>query len=652
MKDNNKTKELLLKELTELRQRIIDLEKEKNKLNDVKHTLVQSEKRYRDTIESISDGLFVLTEPDLTVTYINAAAERITHRKAADVVGKPLFDTFHEARGSIFEKNYRRAIKERKFISFENYIGEVDYANWYEVRVFPTKEGITVFFQAVTERKKGEESLRLFRSLIDKSNDSIFLINPETSHILDVNEKSCDELGYSRKELLEMKITDIEAILPDEFSWKNHVIKLKETGTMLLEGIHKRKDGSTFPTEINISFVHMENKDFMVAVARSTIERQKLQEELRRSHKLESIGILAGGIAHDFNNLLTAMTNNIYLAEKRIDRTGDAFDLLERVRKSISIASNLTYQLLTFAKGGSPVKETASIVNLIRGNAEFTLRESNVKCNYTVPENLWTVEVDSGQMSQVIQNLIINAYQSMPEGGILEVAIENVLIDSEAHVPASNGKYVKVVFTDHGTGISEDHLQKIFDPFFTTKDMGRGLGLAVTHSIIKNHEGHISVASRIGEGTTFTIYLPATEKQIAGQTCYENIPFKGEGKILIMDDDEMVRDSLGQMLEVAGYSVEFAKDGNEAIETFKKAKELSHPFDAVILDLTIPGGMGGKEAMIKLFEIDPEVKGIVSSGYATDPLMSDFEKYGFRGVIKKPYNVPELFKVLHQAVKQ
>ncbi len=379
-------------------------------------------------------------------------------------------------------------------------------------------------------------------------------------------------------------------------------------------------------------------------------EQEKLEIELQKSHRLESIGILAGGIAHDFNNILSAMMNNVFLARSNLDRDCDAFRNLENVERAIINATNLTQQLLTFSRGGEPIKETASIIDIIRENADFTLRGSNVRCKYYFPENPWPVDVDKGQISQVIQNVIINADQSMPEGGIILCKVENVSISRDTNMPIHAGMYLQISFKDHGAGISKDHIHKIFDPFFSTKKAGRGLGLAVCFSIIKKHEGHILVDSLSGEGTTFTIYLPASEKEVTGKAAPEIIPASGEGRVLIMDDENMLRNSLAEILRAQGYEVESATDGNDAIELYTKAMESSTPFDAVILDLTVPGGMGGREALKKLLSMDPAVKAIVSSGYSTDPVMSDYKKYGFSGMVAKPFKVKELYRIVHEVM--
>jgi PAS domain S-box-containing protein len=388
----------------------------------------------------------------------------------------------------------------------------------------------------------------------------------------------------------------------------------------------------------------------VVLVFQDITEKQKLEEELFRSQKLESVGVLAGGIAHDFNNLLTAILGNISLAKIYLSPQNKIFNMLSDAETASLRARDLTQQLLTFSKGGAPVKKPSSIVGLIKDSASFILSGSKVHCEFDMPEDLWPVEIDEGQMSQVINNLIINADQAMPQGGIIQVTCKNVMVTREDKLPVKEGKYIKVSITDQGMGISEIHFGKIFDPYFTTKEKGRGLGLATVYSIIKNHDGHISVESRLGVGTTFHIYLPASEARIPVQKIEDKKPLAGKGRILIMDDEEVVRNVAGLMLNNLGYETGFAKDGNEAIELYNKARESGQPFDAVIMDLTIPGGMGGVEAIKILTDMDPEIKAIVSSGYSNDPVMANFREYGFSGAVSKPYKVKELLDTLNDII--
>jgi CheY-like chemotaxis protein len=326
---------------------------------------------------------------------------------------------------------------------------------------------------------------------------------------------------------------------------------------------------------------------------------------------------------------------------------------LVEVEKATLRAKRLTEQLLTFAKGGAPIKKTISIAELIKDSVRLALVGSNVSCEFFMPENLWSAEADEGQLSQVINNLIINAKQAMPNGGIINVSVENINLESEpGHaLYLKDGRYVKITVQDQGIGIPKQHLNRIFDPYFTTKQKGSGLGLAACYSIIKNHDGYITVDSELGVGTTFTIYLPSSEREISEKADKEEKALLVNGKILVMDDEEVVREIIGEMLYHIGCEVEFAIDGQEAIELYKRARESEKPFDAVILDLTVPGGMGGKDAMKALLQIDPGVRAVVSSGYSSDPIMSEFEGYGFRDVLAKPYNLGELSKTLNQVIK-
>jgi signal transduction histidine kinase/ActR/RegA family two-component response regulator len=411
--------------------------------------------------------------------------------------------------------------------------------------------------------------------------------------------------------------------------------------------------GNTLWMELNAILIKWKGKAATLIFVRDITERKQLEEERQRVEKLESIGTLAGGIAHDFNNLLTGILGNITLAQRYVEPESQVADrLLEAERASLR-AKDLTQQLLTFSTGGAPVKKTASIAELLQESATFALRGSKVRCEFSLPDDLWPVEVDEGQMSQVITNLILNADQAMPGGGTINIRAENTVIKGKGDLPLPKGNYIKITVKDQGIGIPKKHLAKIFDPYFTTKQKGSGLGLATAYSIIKNHGGYITVESEVGVGTTFYIYLPASKKPAPVKAkAKKEAPVRGKGRILVMDDEEMIRKMLSKMLPLDGYDVELAKDGAEAVELYKKARESGQPFDAVIMDLTIPGGMGGKEAIKKLLEIDPDVKAIVSSGYATDPIMADFKKYGFSAVVTKPYSFGELEKTLRNMLTE
>ncbi len=388
----------------------------------------------------------------------------------------------------------------------------------------------------------------------------------------------------------------------------------------------------------------------VVLAFRDITEKEKMEKDLLRIQKLESIGILASGIAHDFNNLLTAIFGNISLAKMYMEQGDRAFERLTEAERASMQAKGLTEQLLAFARGGAPVLKDVAIQQLLKDSVGFVLRGSNVTHELTVPDDLWPVEIDVGQISQVIGNLVINGAQAMPEGGTVKVNAENLFLDTENGLPMQPGTYVKISIADQGIGISWEHLQKVFDPYFTTKQEGHGLGLAISNFIIKAHGGHISVESQMGVGTTFFIYLPASPEKTITKDVAEKRLITGHGRILLMDDEEIVRELVCEMLKNIGYDVTVAKDGAEVVELYKTAQETSQTFDAIITDLTVPGGMGGKEAVRKLTEIDPGAKVIISSGYSSDPVMADFRKYGFSGAIAKPYRIKELSEVLHEVM--
>ena len=386
-------------------------------------------------------------------------------------------------------------------------------------------------------------------------------------------------------------------------------------------------------------------------------ERKVTEEELLKAKKLESIAALSGGIAHDYNNLLTSIMGNISLAQTYLEHDDKIYGLLNEAQHASILAKALTRKLITFSRGGAPIKKTAPISPLVKRATEFSLSGSNIKCEFHIPDELWLVEIDETQIGQAIYNLVMNAREAMLDGGTIRVSAENTNI-TDGVPTLKEGKYVKIFFKDEGIGIPKKNLKKIFDPYFSTKEMGTqkgmGLGLSICHSIIKGHSGDVDVESQKGAGATFNIYLPASDGKISKEKPEKSQKKAthaiGKGRILVMDDEKMIRHLAGEILSYLGYEVSFSKDGAKAIEIYKDAMESGEPFDAVILDLTVRGGMGGKEAIRKLMEIDPHVTGIVSSGYSDDSVMTDFEKYGFKGVVAKPYSVHEVSVVLGEVI--
>ncbi len=384
----------------------------------------------------------------------------------------------------------------------------------------------------------------------------------------------------------------------------------------------------------------------VVLVFRDVTEQLKTDEELFKIRKLESVGVLAGGIAHDFNNILTGLFGNIELAKMKLSKSHEAYSNIETANQALERATHLTKQLLTFAKGGDPILEAVSLQQVVQTSVSFNLSGSNVKAHLNLPDYLWQIKADEGQISQVIANLTINAKQAMPDGGNIYIEAENIKDYNESTARHLSGDFVKLSIRDKGIGISAKHVERIFDPYFSTKQTGSGLGLATVHSIIARHNGHIRVVSKPDIGTIFTIFLPAEKSshKPAATTHPDPAekPVPASGHILILDDEEMVRNVSAKMLETFGYTVDFAVDGKEAMEKYISSHKSGNSFDIVIMDLTIPGGMGGKEAVNKLLAIDPEAKVIVSSGYSTDPVMANYSEYGFKGRLVKPFQMKPL----------
>jgi len=379
-------------------------------------------------------------------------------------------------------------------------------------------------------------------------------------------------------------------------------------------------------------------------------ERKKSEAILANIQKLESLGLLAGGIAHDFNNILTAILGNLSLLQSELKAGGEALELIREAQEACAMAKGLSHQLLTFAKGGSPVVRVADLRPLIVQSSGFAARGSNARCIFDLGESPLPVSVDSGQVFQVIQNLTINAIQAMPEGGDITIRAAVVVLDDKELPPLAAGRYVRVTVQDQGTGISAETIPGVFDPYFSTKASGRGLGLAVCYSIMTKHGGHISAESKPGSGAVFILHFPLAD--VADLVPQGDCPVRavGSGRVLIMDDEAAIAKVLTRMLASLGYQAESAGDGKEALDVYRQAMLAGKRFDAVIMDLTIPGGMGGKEAIGLLLAFDPDAKVIVSSGYSDDPIMSEYAASGFRGALSKPYDIEDVSEVLRRII--
>ena len=507
----------------------------------------------------------------------------------------------------------------------------------------------------IQEREQAEKALREsennLKIILHSMRVGIAMVDAETHTIIDVNNEAAGMIGDSKDRIIgstchnficpaeegQCPITDLRQ--PADNS-ERELLTVKGVKTPILKTVVPVMLGG--------------RKVLIESFVDITVQK-KIEEERLKLKKLESTGILAGGIAHDFNNLLGAILGNISLAQKYLDPEGDAFPLLKDAERISLRASDLTKQFITFSKGGEPLKKEMIIKDQVINTVSLSLSGSNVRCGFDIDEAVWPVKVDEGQIREVISNIVLNACESMPGGGVLNVSMKNVTVADQEVPSLKKGNYIKISIEDHGKGISDENLSKIFDPYFSTKapgnQKGMGLGLSVCYSVIKNHDGLIAVESKIGKGTTFHIYLPSSRIETPSKGITDGGASSRKAKILVMDDEEMIRDIAGKMLRYMGYEVVLTKDGVEAIRLYKAAKESSQPFDVVMMDLTIPGGMGGGEAVKELLALDPEAVVIASSGHSLDPVMSDFGRYGFRSVIAKPYNVTKIKEVLSMFIK-
>jgi signal transduction histidine kinase/ActR/RegA family two-component response regulator len=485
------------------------------------------------------------------------------------------------------------------------------------------------------EARRAQEMARLelISRAAEQSTEGIAIVDLE-GNLLFLNNAFANMHGYGPEELIGKNLSISHTPDQDE-----------PTETTIL-----CPDGTERPVEVTAHIIQIDGRLVVYQGFRDIWVRKRMEQELGNIQRLQSLGVLAGGIAHDFNNILTAILANVSVARLYGEFDDEISQMLADAEKASLRAQGLTQQLLTFAKGGEPIKRRVRISSLLKESAAFALSGSNTRCEYSMPDEPWVVDADEGQLNQVFQNLVINADQAMPEGGVVRICAENIWIGENERGGLKEGRHVKVSVQDQGSGISEERLPKIFDPFFTTKERGRGLGLAIAFSIVNRHAGHIEVDSALGGGTTVHVYLPAADSTAELGKSVRDEPVRGEGRVLVVDDEEIIRGSAGEVLKRLGYEAGSAKDGREGIALYEKAREEGHPFDVVITDLTIPGELGGKKTVGRLRELDPGAKVIVSSGYSDDPVMSRCREYGFDGVLVKPYKVEGLAAELQRVL--
>ncbi|NWJ48382.1 MAG: PAS domain S-box protein [Chloroflexi bacterium] len=630
--------------------------------------LRQSEASYRLLAHNLPDSAVMVFDGDLRFLVVEGDALERDSFVTKDLEGKTLHEVLPPESVDALLPYYRAALAGIES-TFETSFNERAFL----VKAVPIKDeqgnilsGL-ILSQDITDLKRIEQSLADEKERLSVTLRSIgdAVITTDLKGNITLLNRVAEELtGWRHTEAIGQPLDMVFSLWDKETHqprqsplWETlnsgHVILL-QNNTLLVasDGVERLIMDSCAPIRD-----HSSNIIGAVLVFRDVTEQLKLEQEVQKTSKLESLGVFAGGLAHDFNNLLTGITGYLdlskyYLENSESVQIAELKDFIEQAQIATQRARELTIQLLTFSKGGHPVKQIITLPQIIEESSSFILHGTNVKAVFDLPRDLFAIEADAGQLGQVFQNLVLNSIQAMPQGGIINISAQNLRLGADTLPELGAGLYVQLSFRDGGAGIPHENLLKIFDPYFTTKKAGSGLGLAVCHSIIRQHNGHIEVESVVGKGTTFTIYLPATNQQ-ADSAVRSHIAAVSRltqavtpMKILIMDDEQLLRNLVKQYLQRLGHTVAVAEEGEVAYQLYSTAFEAGQPFDVVLLDLTIPGGMGGKQTMKKLLELDPQVTGVVCSGYSNDPIMSNYMHFGFKAVLPKPYHMADLQRVL------
>ncbi len=634
------------------------------------HALQQSEEKYREIFNAPDDSIFLHDADNGAILDVNQAV--------LDMFGYPYEEAMHLNLGSLSSGTHPYTMKEAlKKITRAKQEGPQLFEwrarrkdgelFWAEVGLkasrFSGRDYVIAIVRNITNRKEAQQNLASERERLAVTLRSIGdgVITTDTrGTVLFLNKVAEQLTGWSNGEAQGKPSTEVFNIINEKTKapCESPVQRVLKSGKIVGLANHTAlidKNGTIRSIADSGAPIRDRRSRIIgvVLVFRDVTHEQKMEDELLRTRKLESVGVLAAGIAHDFNNILSAILGNIDLAERLASSDQHVGALLADARKATERATRLTRQLLTFAKGGEPVKETTNLAQLIREAGDFVLHGTHISIIYSCIDDLWPVSVDVGQTGQVIQNIILNARHAMPEGGIIEVQCTNIEdTPNEALLNIHKGRFVHITIQDHGVGIPQEIIDKIFDPYFTTKQKGSGLGLAICHSIISKHDGYLTVESQAGKGSKFSIYLPAAEHADVEETKQQAIASpSGSARIMVMDDEEMLRKVAESQLLHFGHEVVLVENGNEAVEKYLELMELGTPVDLIIMDLTIPGAMGGKDAVQEILKINPDAKVIVASGYSNDPIMANCKDFGFVASVAKPFNLDELNSTITSALK-
>lgn len=624
----------------------------------------RSEQRYRNLADSIPQLVWVTDETG-AVTYWNRrwleyvgcvpeslngdVLARMVHPDDLGEVRRCTGKTDNDEQGSVVEVRLRRGDDKEYYWHLVQFLPEIGAPGGWLV----TATNIHDRKQIEQELAQGREQLSVTLRCIGDG-----VITTDTQGYVTLMNKAAEQLTeWSQADAVGRLLDEVFPV--EHHSSKKPIVNLVGEALREKRMMHPDGDNVRLKTHGGGSLLIAkkitpilgadENPAGVVVVFQDVTEKQRIVEEQQKASRLESIGILAGSIAHDFNNILTAIMGNISLAKFYSGKGDHIHERLTEAEKAALWARDLTQQLLTFAKGGSPIRKTIDVASVVRAAAQFASRGSSIRCEFGTMESV-SAEADESQIRQVIHNLVLNAQQATSNGASVQVAVRKVQVKRD-ELPLPAGPYVEISCCDQGAGIPAENLAKIFDPYFTTKPKGTGLGLATTYSIVKRHDGFIRVESNVSQGTCFLVLLPVSQGTAVPDPVVPEAGRGGAGRILVMDDEAFIRDLLKRLLAHFGYAGEFAQDGREAIELYIAAKERGQPFDVVIMDLVVPGGMGGQEAIKQLLAVDPDAKVIVSSGYSNDPVMANFRQYGFCDAVAKPYKNDELRQVIMRAAK-
>ncbi|WPD24568.1 MAG: response regulator [Candidatus Electrothrix scaldis] len=646
----------------------INLRKKALKLKETQEELLLQKNKLEALINSIPDPIYI---KDIENKYIgcNRAFEEVAGKPEEDLIGKGDHAVLSQGVAAAFQEKDQEMLTSREARRTEELIIAPNGAPlFFDIRKTPyigpdgNLLGLIGICRNINALKMAQQEAEEERERLSVTLQSIgdgVITTDVHGEIVFINRAAEQLIGWENIDAVGKSSEEIFRIFDEKTGKKSSspVERILRAGKRLAlsrDAVLECKSGEKISIADSGAPIRDRNNQVVgvVIIFRDITQEKKMEQERVKIRKLESVGVLAGGIAHDFNNLLSAILGNIELASAGVTGDSKISALLADAQKATERATKLTYQLLTFSKGGEPIKEKTSLPDLVSESANFVLHGSLVSCEFFFAEDLWMIHADSGQISQVIQNIILNAKDAMPNGGRIIVKCTNVKdLASGLLLRRPKGNFVQITIRDTGAGIPSDIMDSIFDPYFTTKKEGNGLGLAICHSIIKKHGGHITVHSEPQQGTIFSIYLPAfpLADNAATEPQAQEVAVSST-KIMVMDDDLMLRTLAQSQLSALGHDAVLVKDGAEAITTYQEMQDSERPVDLVILDLTIPGGMGGKETAQKLLQVDPEAKLIVASGYSNDPVMAGYKEYGFRAAVAKPFTLKELRKAIAAAL--